>query len=108
MAIMMIGLTGLPPTGGFIGKFEIFAAVFQKEYYVFGVIGLINGAISLYYYLRVVRAMFLEEADDTTATPALAIGDRVLLAITTVPVIWFGIFPSGLTDIAEKAAAALR
>jgi proton-translocating NADH-quinone oxidoreductase chain N len=108
MAIMMIGLTGLPPTGGFIGKFEIFAAVFQKEYYVFGVIGLINGAISLYYYLRVVRAMFLETADETTANPALAIGDRVLLAITTVPVIWFGIFPERLTNIAEQAAAALR
>jgi NADH-quinone oxidoreductase subunit N len=108
MVIMMISLTGLPPTGGFIGKFAIFAAVIQKEYYVFAVIGLINGAISLYYYLRVVRAMFLDGADASTATPALALGDRVLLAVTTIPVIWFGIFPQGLTRLAYDAAAVLR
>ncbi len=62
MALFMFSLTGIPPTAGFIGKFYIFAAVIKAgpSFYWLVFAGAVNSVISLYYYMRVVKVMFLE------------------------------------------------
>ena len=65
MAIFLFSLTGLPPLAGFAGKWILFAAVIKEKLYWLAIIGLLNSVVALYYYVRIVKAMFLEAADDT-------------------------------------------
>ncbi len=60
MAVFLFSLTGIPPLGGFIGKFYLFAAVIRQEFYFLALVGVLNSVVSLYYYARVVRTMFLD------------------------------------------------
>ncbi|MGH7860280.1 MAG: NADH-quinone oxidoreductase subunit N, partial [Candidatus Binatia bacterium] len=72
MAIFLFSLTGLPPFVGFIGKFYLFAAVVKEEFYFLAVVGILNSVVSLYYYARIVRTMFLDfpQAED----PVMQVG----------------------------------
>jgi NADH-quinone oxidoreductase subunit N len=59
MATFMLGFAGLPPTGGFVGKFYVFAAAWDRRWIWLVVVGLVATVVSLYYYLGVIRAMFM-------------------------------------------------
>ena len=67
MMLSLFSLAGIPPLAGFFGKFFLYAAAASKGYYFLVFIGVVNATISLYYYLLVVRAMFLRKSD--TAIP---------------------------------------
>jgi NADH-quinone oxidoreductase subunit N len=87
MAVFLFSLAGLPPLAGFVGKFYVFAAGVQGKLYALVVIGLVNSVVSLYYYARVVKLMFLDqpqEGDPVLAFPASALGGVVLLSTATV------------------------
>jgi len=106
-ALMLFSLTGLPPTAGFVGKFQLFAPVLQHGWYVLAAVGLLNGAISLYYYARPLREMFLTQPVDGDAasrlTPAPA--DLALVVLLAAPLLVFGIFGWGqITEFAQAAA----
>ncbi len=66
LGVFLFSLAGLPPLAGFIGKFNVFAAGMEAHLYALVVVGLLNSVISLYYYARVVKTMFLDQptADD--------------------------------------------
>jgi NADH-quinone oxidoreductase subunit N len=59
MATFMLGFAGLPPTGGFVGKFYVFAAAWDRRWIWLVAVGLGATVVSLYYYLGVIRAMFM-------------------------------------------------
>jgi NADH-quinone oxidoreductase subunit N len=61
LSIFLFSLTGIPLTIGFIGKFYLFAAVIRGQFYILAVIGILNSVVSLYYYLKPIRKMFLEQ-----------------------------------------------
>ena len=66
MALNMIALTGLPPTSGFIAKFYIFSdLIASKEYYWLAIVGAINAVVSLYYYFKLLKHMYLNEPDNS-------------------------------------------
>ena len=76
MLIFMLSLGGIPPTAGFMGKFWLFSAAIDAHYYWLAVIGVLNSAISLYYYVRIVVFMYLKKetiGSEPTTTPALAV-----------------------------------
>lgn len=93
LAIILFSLTGLPPFFGFIAKYHVFYAVFEKGYVWLGVIGLLNGVISLYYYARVVGYMFLDELEEGEQAPVVRLApvDKVFCVVTVMPLIIFGI-----------------
>jgi len=91
MAVFMFSLTGLPPLAGFIGKFYLFAAIIEQNWYWLAIIGVLNSVVSLYYYAGVVKAMFLVKTDNTEEV-SFSIYDKVFLAILTVPLLIFGIY----------------
>jgi len=107
-AIVLFSLTGLPPFFGFVAKLQVFYAVFDQGYVWLGVIGLVNGVISLYYYARVVAAMYLQ--DDKQGAPArgmkLALPDGMLCALLVAPVLVFGVLWWG--GIWDWASAVVR
>jgi NADH-quinone oxidoreductase subunit N len=108
MAIVLFSLTGLPPFFGFVAKVTVFYAVFEKGYVWLGVIGLVNGVISLYYYARIVAWMYLKEADEADARPVhLGWADGVLCLALTVPVVFFGVFWSAVWDLAKNVVPAV-
>lgn len=87
MTIFLLSLTGVPPFFGFIGKFYIFSAVIDAKLYWLAIVGIANSVVSLYYYMRIVRAMFLDPATDdakfTCSSRQLAT-IMVALAVATV------------------------
>ena len=106
MLIFMLSLGGIPPTAGFMGKFWLFSAAIESGYVWLAVIGVLNSAVSLYYYLRVVVFMWLKNeptGSEPRMQPALALTLAVALAGTIV----LGIFPRPLFEMAEASARAL-
>ncbi|MBN2655065.1 MAG: NADH-quinone oxidoreductase subunit N [Nitrospirae bacterium] len=93
MLIFMFSLTGIPPTAGFIGKFNIFLAAVEAGYAWLVIIAVIFSAMSAYYYLRVVRNMYMREAKAPVIITRSLTLDFALL-ITAVMVVLIGILPS--------------
>ena len=69
MAVALLSLTGIPPLAGFVGKFALFAAALDAGYAWLLVLALVNSALSLYYYLRVIAPMFVPSAGAAPVTP---------------------------------------
>jgi len=63
MTIFLCSLIGLPPFAGFMGKYQLFIAVLSKKMYLFALVAGINSVISLYYYIKVVRVMFMDQPE---------------------------------------------
>ena len=94
MTLFMVALTGLPPTAGFVGKFYIFAAVIESgsKFYWLAFVGVINSVISLYYYIRVVKHMYLvgERSDEfTNPSSKLVLGILLVLAVPSFVLGWY-------------------
>ena len=90
MGIFLFSLTGIPPLSGFFGKWLLFKAVLTKEFYWLAIIGLLNSVVSLYYYVRIVKAMILDKSDEPNPV-SFSIGSRVLLVVFAVPTLLLGI-----------------
>jgi NADH-quinone oxidoreductase subunit N len=109
LSIILLSLVGLPPLAGFAGKFTVFAALFDGRLLALLVIGGLNTALSLFYYLRVVKVMILGTEPEGLAVAALPLaswGGLYCLAVT-VPVVVLGIWWNGLFDWAQAAASQL-
>src|SRR5438046_365040 len=92
MLLFMLSLGGIPPTAGFMGKFWLFSAAIDAHYYWLAVIGVLNSAISLYYYIRIVVFMYVKKetmGSEPAAGPALV----VALGIAVIATIVLGIYP---------------
>jgi NADH-quinone oxidoreductase subunit N len=106
MLLFMLSLGGIPPTAGFMGKFWLFSAAIDAEYYWLAVIGVLNSAISLYYYVRIVVFMYLKKealGSEPTTTPTLAVVLGVAVAATLV----LGVYPRLLFELADMSARTL-
>lgn len=124
LTISMLGLAGLPATVGFIGKLYLIEALVEGDYTWLAVFIAIGTMISLAYYLRVVAAMWMRPGGEPAqATPAIAgaspeadpidpdAGRRIYLVapalLAAAGVVFFGVIPQPLVDLAEHAAASL-
>jgi NADH-quinone oxidoreductase subunit N len=107
MALFMFSLSGLPPTAGFMAKFYVFSAAVEQGYIVLTVIGVLNSLISLYYYLRPIVLMYMEEAK--ADVPARHFDPFLLtaLVLTILGTILLGLFPSRWLGLAHAAALGL-
>ena len=106
MLIFMLSLGGIPPTAGFMGKVWVFGAAIDQGFIWLAVIGVVNSAISLYYYYRIIVFMWLKEetlGSDIEMSPGIA----TVLGIAVVGSIFFGIFPDMLFDYAQTASEVL-
>ena len=106
MLLFMLSLGGIPPTAGFMGKFWLFSAAIDAHYYVLAVIGVLNSAISLYYYIRIVVFMYLKKetiGSQPTTSPALA----VVLGVAVAGTLIIGVYPRLLFEVAELSAKTL-
>ena len=97
LAVFLFSLVGLPPLAGFIGKFFLFAALVKGELFALAIIGIANTVVSLYYYIRIIRDMFLYdpvEVPGEPAIPGVKLGTlaAVLTLVTIVPTLVLGVY----------------
>ncbi|MDF1565934.1 MAG: NADH-quinone oxidoreductase subunit N [Deltaproteobacteria bacterium] len=105
LAAFLFSLTGLPPLAGFIGKFYVFYAVILKGgslMWILALVGALNGAISLFYYAKIVRAMYLEKAVDPTPV-RIGWSTAALAGAMLIPTLVFGLYWSPLVDTSREA-----
>lgn len=104
-AIFLFSLTGLPPLAGFVGKFHLFKALVdrgQAWHIILAIVGVLNSAVSLYYYARIVKAMFLDRSQNEERIPIPA-AYHVLMGILAAAVVVFGVYFDGLLRIARQS-----
>jgi NADH-quinone oxidoreductase subunit N len=112
MWTFMLGFAGLPLTGGFVGKFYAFSAAYDRGWIWLVIVGVVATAVSLYYYLAVIRAMYMRPAEELQLAPSggsppperlLSASVAVALAVTVGS--FFAVQP--LIDLARDAASSL-
>jgi NADH-quinone oxidoreductase subunit N len=106
LAVSLVSLTGIPPTVGFMAKLFIFSSAINSGLIWLVALGLINSVVSAYYYLRIVRGMYLSSSEQQESLSA-PFWTRVALAVTTFGVLLMGIWPQGLMALADKAVLGL-
>ncbi|MBI4490059.1 MAG: NADH-quinone oxidoreductase subunit N [Deltaproteobacteria bacterium] len=103
MAIFLFSLTGLPPLAGFVGKFFLFAAVIKQEFYLLAIVAIINSVISLYYYARIVKTMFLDFPEPNDQAVAMNANNSALLGVLSALTVLFGIYWGPLFQYANQS-----
>lgn len=107
MLFFMLSLTGIPPLAGFFGKFYIFGGAINNGLLWLAIVGIVNSVISLYYYVNVIRVMYLLPApslEPVRESPAL----RLALAITALGTLIIGLYPQPFINLVGAAAPLLR
>ncbi len=107
MTIFMLSMAGIPPLGGFMGKFYIFSAAVKAEYYWLAVIGVLNSAISVYYYLRVTVLMYFRESEREITGLTFSPASVLAVIISVWGVLYMGIFPSDILALAQRSITGL-
>jgi len=101
LMIVLFSLAGIPPLAGFFAKFYIFMAVIEQSMYFLAVIGLLSTVIAAYYYLRIIKIIYFDPEKEKYDTDH-HLGLKVSLAISTIFILFYFIYPSGLTEIISK------
>lgn len=102
MLLFLLSLAGVPPLAGFIGKIYIFLAAIEQELYTLLIVGLINIVISLYYYLIVVKKMYINEPTDPTPLTVSA-PLKTAICVCIAGTLLLGIYPKPFIDWAVSA-----
>ena len=101
LMIVLFSLAGIPPLAGFFAKFYIFMAVIEQSMYFLAVIGLLSTVIAAYYYLRIIKIIYFDPEKEKYDTDH-HLGLKVSLAISTIFILFYFIYPSSLTEIISK------
>ncbi len=109
MAIMMLSLAGIPPLAGFASKFVLFSSAIDAGGWLIwlAVVAVINSAISLYYYARVLKEMYVLPTDHIPIRMKEPLAMLIPVVLTTAAVIIVGLYPEPFIDAAMDAARAL-
>jgi NADH-quinone oxidoreductase subunit N len=105
LTVFLFSLTGVPPFAGFVGKFFLFSAVLKEggAFALLALVAAINSVISLYYYAKIIKTMFLDFPNPEDRAVSLAVYDFTLLIPLTVLTVIFGIYFSPLVQYTSKS-----
>lgn len=106
MTACLLSLAGIPPCAGFVGKLYLFSAVMDQGYVGIALIGFVMSMVSVYYYLSVVKVMFLTDGDDLPDIPVHG-GMKFTLVFSMVITLVIGIYPTPLAQMAITAAQSV-
>src|SRR5437016_4994573 len=107
MTVCLLSLGGLPPTAGFIGKWYIFSAAVSSGYYGLAIIGVLTSVISVFFYLRVVVMMYMQERG--TEPPRIHVNAVSMTALTVsiAAIFYLGILPTQVLNLAAQYIASI-
>ncbi len=107
LLIFLLSLAGIPPTGGFIGKFFVFGAAVQRQMWILVAIAAVNSVVAAFYYLNIVRYMFFTPADEPAEAIMVSRPLQVTLAVTAVVTVLLGLLPGPFIAWASESAKVL-
>jgi NADH-quinone oxidoreductase subunit N len=105
LAMFMFSLAGIPPLAGFFGKLYVFLPAIKAELYTLAVIGVVTSVVGAYYYLRIVKLMFFDDAKQPFEP--MPIKERAVQWVALVLVLGFGL-PLISAPLLAAASAAAR
>ena len=110
--LMLLSLAGIPLTAGFVGKFFLVATGTSASLYGLIFVLVVTSVVGLFYYLRILVAMYKSPAETGKAAPAtlssLSRSGNLALAGLTVLLVWIGVYPSPVLDMIQRAVTTLR
>ncbi len=104
MAIFMLSLTGIPPTGGFMGKFYVFKAAVDAGRYDLAIVGVLASVVGAFYYLRVVMQMYVRDPAGEGGPAPLRPAEALAIFAAAAATLWIGLFPAGLLALVQSLA----
>jgi NADH-quinone oxidoreductase subunit N len=107
MTVGILSLAGIPPAAGFFGKFFLFQAAVEANLAGLAIIGVLNSIVALYYYLVVIKIMWVDEGKDEDNLIQIPAAMAWTLGITTIVVILLGVLPAPIIGWARDGAAAV-
>jgi NADH-quinone oxidoreductase subunit N len=107
LSLFMIALSGIPPTVGFVGKLYLFGGAVQSGHILLAVFGVLNSAVSVFYYLRLMVLMYMREPQEVLPPLRVPLALALVLLVTAVGTLWPGIFPGTWFQAAQDGVKAL-
>ena len=101
LLIILFSLAGIPPLAGFFAKFYVFMAVIEQKMYFLAIVGLLSTVIAAFYYLRIIKIIYFDKEKEKFETDH-HLGLKFTLAVSTIFILAYFIYPSGLTEIVSK------
>ncbi|MDC1139709.1 NADH-quinone oxidoreductase subunit NuoN [Candidatus Pelagibacter sp.] len=98
LLVILFSLAGIPPLAGFFAKFYIFKSVIEQSMYFLGIVGLLSTVIAAFYYLRIIKVIYFDKEKEKYDTDH-SVWLRISLALSTLLIFLYFIFPSKLVDI---------
>lgn len=108
LMVSLLSLAGLPPLAGFVGKLQVFSAGIDAGLTWLVVIGVVSSVIAAFFYLRIMGMMFLEEPAEGMLEPAYSTGWSLGVNLAAALVVYLGLQPAILLDLADKSATLAR
>jgi NADH-quinone oxidoreductase subunit N len=108
LLVGIFALAGIPPFVGFMGKLSLLTAALDKGHLVLVVITVINSAVAIYYYLKVIRAAFFGESEGIVAPLVLNGSTAVVCVLLIASITALGLVPAGVMDTISRSLAALK
>jgi len=105
LSLFLLSLLGMPLTAGFIGKVMVFRAALDQHYYGLVVVGVLNTAVSAYYYLRLIIVMFFRERTTAWTAPPVPASIGLALVLTILGVLYLGLFPGRVINALQTRPA---
>ena len=107
IAVFLISLTGIPPTAGFIAKLYLFIALVDANMIAVAVIALLNTVVSLYYYIKVLKNMYLIRPEKESPVISPSPAAVVMLLVLLIPILVFGVYFTPLVNLAKSSIALM-
>jgi NADH-quinone oxidoreductase subunit N len=98
-ALALLSLAGIPPLGGFVGKIFLFSAAMEAGYLWLVIVAALNSIVSLYYYLLVLRRMYISEPVGNSPRGTVSLPLKAVLAVSIAGMFWLGILPGTLMNL---------
>ncbi len=107
MTIFLLSMAGIPPLSGFMAKFYVFSAAVKSKFYWLAILGVLNSAVSVYYYLRVTVVMYFKESEREITGLQFSPASITALILAVIGTLYMGIFPANVLSFAQRSIAGL-
>jgi len=107
MTFFLFSLAGLPPTGGFFGKYVVFKAAVEADQWLLAIVGMLNATVAVYYYLRVVVTMYMSPPETDEQPLPVSPATATVMVVSAIAVLYLGLAPSGLLELIQSIGTAL-
>jgi NADH-quinone oxidoreductase subunit N len=103
LAFFLVSLVGLPPTAGFIGKVVLFIALVDANMITLAIIALLNTVVALYYYIRVLKNLYLVQVDEEKPVIKLSFANGLVIILLAAPILIFGVYFTPIVNFAKNS-----